>query len=78
MEAIRQIVTVKNNKINITLPHDFNADEVEVIIIPTIKKAKSNPSLVQSKVEQTKNKPLKNASISPNFLEVMKDLEKRS
>lgn len=34
MEAIRQYVTVKNHQINITLPDDFNAEEVEVIILP--------------------------------------------
>jgi len=34
MEAIRKIVTVKNHQINITLPEDFYADEVEVIIFP--------------------------------------------
>ena len=33
MEAIRQFVTVKNHTINIILPDDFNADEVEVIIL---------------------------------------------
>lgn len=32
MEAIRQFVKVKNHQVNITLPEDFNADEVEVII----------------------------------------------
>ena len=34
MEAIRQIVKMKNHKISITLPDDFTADEVEVIILP--------------------------------------------
>ena len=34
MEAIRKIVTVKNHQINITLPEDFHAEEVEVIIFP--------------------------------------------
>lgn len=34
MEAIRKIVTVKNHQINITLPEDFYAEEVEVIILP--------------------------------------------
>ena len=34
MEAIRQTVKVKNHKISITLPDDFNAEEVEVIIFP--------------------------------------------
>ncbi len=33
MEAIRQFLKVKNQKINITLPDDFIADEVEVIIL---------------------------------------------
>lgn len=32
MEAIRQFVKVTNQKVNITLPDDFIADEVEVII----------------------------------------------
>ena len=34
MEAIRQFITVKNRQINITLPDDFNAEDVEVIILP--------------------------------------------
>jgi hypothetical protein len=34
MEAIRQFVKVKNQQVNITLPDDFIADEVEVIILP--------------------------------------------
>lgn len=34
MEAIRQIVKVKNHTVNIILPDNFNADEVEVIILP--------------------------------------------
>ncbi|MBC7641548.1 MAG: hypothetical protein H7174_04305 [Flavobacterium sp.] len=33
MEAIRQTVKVKNHSFKITLPEDFNADEVDVIII---------------------------------------------
>ena len=33
MEAIRRFVKVKNNQVNITLPDDFIADEVEVIIL---------------------------------------------
>lgn len=32
MEVIRQFIKVKNHKINITLPDNFTADEVEVII----------------------------------------------
>jgi hypothetical protein len=33
MEAIRQFVKVKNHQVNIILPEDFNAEEVEVIIL---------------------------------------------
>lgn len=33
MEAIRRFVTVKDHTINITLPDDFTAEEVEVIIL---------------------------------------------
>lgn len=33
MEAIRQTVKVKNNKVNIQLPNSFNSDEVDVIIL---------------------------------------------
>ena len=34
MEAIRRIITVKNQSITVILPDDFTADEVEVIILP--------------------------------------------
>lgn len=34
MNAIRQIVEVKNHKINIQLPENFDAEFVEVIIFP--------------------------------------------
>lgn len=33
MEAFRQFVKVNNHQVNITLPEDFVADEVEVIIL---------------------------------------------
>ena len=33
MEAIRRTVKVENHQVNITLPDDFIADEVEVIIL---------------------------------------------
>ncbi len=34
MQALRQIIDVKNHSLNIMLPNDFNADKVEVIILP--------------------------------------------
>jgi len=34
MVAIREYMTVVNNQIVITLPKDFNYDEVEVVVMP--------------------------------------------
>ena len=34
MQAIRQIVDVKNHSLSIVLPDDFAADRVEVIVLP--------------------------------------------
>lgn len=48
MEAIRKIVTVKNNELKIQLPPDFNGKEVEVTILSfqedrsTVNEAKYN------------------------------------
>jgi hypothetical protein len=33
MQALRQIVNVKDNSISIVLPNGFNADKVEVIVL---------------------------------------------
>ena len=35
MEAIRQTVKAIKHKINSTLPDDFSAEEVDVIILPS-------------------------------------------
>ena len=40
MQALRQILEVKSHSLNIRLPNDFNADKVEVIILPLEEKAK--------------------------------------
>ncbi len=40
MQALRQILDVKNHSLNISLPNDFNADKVEVIILSLEEKAK--------------------------------------
>jgi len=34
MQALRQIVNVKNNLLHIVLPTDFKADKVEIIVLP--------------------------------------------
>jgi len=34
MQALRQIVNVKDNLLHVVLPNDFKADKVEVIVFP--------------------------------------------
>ena len=74
MEAIRQIVKVKNHKICITLPDDFNADEVEVIILP-----KSNnveiPQWQMDQVRERTEKYLKNPSSAQDIDDFLKDID---
>ena len=74
MEAIRQIVKVKNHKISITLPDDFNADEVEVIILP-----KSNnvdiPQWQMDQVRDRTEKYLKNPSSAQDIDDFIKDID---
>lgn len=41
MQAVRQIVDVKNQVLKINLPEDFKASKVEVIVLPLDEKAKA-------------------------------------
>jgi hypothetical protein len=74
MDAIRQIVKVKNHKISITLPDDFNADEVEVIIL-----RKSNnveiPQWQMDQVRERTEKYLKNPSSAQDIDDFLKDID---
>jgi hypothetical protein len=38
MQAIRQILDVKDHSFTVILPNDFNSNKVEVIILPFLKK----------------------------------------
>jgi hypothetical protein len=75
MEAIRQIVTVKNHQINITLPLDFIAEEVEIIILPTEKKEITIPDWQINEVRERTSEYLKNPSVAQDFFEAMKEIE---
>lgn len=74
MEAIRQFVTVRNHQINITLPDDFNAEEVEVIILP-----KQNdfqiPQWQVDQVRERTEKYLKNPSSAQDIDDFLKEIE---
>jgi hypothetical protein len=74
MQAIRQIVKVKNHKINITLPDDFNAEEVEVIILPK----SNNMEIPQWQIDQVRErteKYLKNPSSAQDIDDFLKEID---
>jgi hypothetical protein len=74
MEAIRQIVKVKNHKISITLPNDFTADEVEVIILPK----SNNVEIPQWQIDQVRErteKYLKNPSSAQDIDDFLKAID---
>ena len=75
MEAIRQTVKVKNHKISITLPKDFNSEEVDVIILPAQNNEISIPQWQIDQVRERSAAYLKNPSIGLDFDEAMKQIE---
>jgi len=66
MKAIRRFVKVKNHQVNITLPEDFNEEEVEVIILLTSKEYQIPQSQIDKIRERTENY-IKNPSIGIEF-----------
>lgn len=75
MEAIRQTVKVKNHTINIVLPDDFNAEFVDVIVLPSQNNEYSIPQWQIDEVRDRTIEYFKNPSIALDFDDVMKDLE---
>lgn len=74
MEAIRQFVKVKNQKISITLPDNFTAEEVEVIILPKLDLYEIPQWHIDEVRERTKEY-IKNPEIALNFDDVLKEVE---
>jgi hypothetical protein len=74
MKAIRQTVKVKNHQINITLPHDFNADEVDVIILPASTKYEI-PQWQIDEVRERTEKYLKNPESATDIDDFLKEIE---
>lgn len=74
MEAIRQTVKVKNHKINITMPDNFNPDEVDVIIMP----ASSEYVIPQWQIDEVRErteKYLKNPQSATDIDAFLKKIE---
>lgn len=75
MEAIRQTVKVKNHKISITLPEDFNSEEVDVIILPAQDKEISIPQWQIDQVRERTEKYLKNPNNVTDIDDFLKEIE---
>ena len=64
MNAIRQIVEVKDHKISIELPENFNADKVEVIIFKAEEEdffiSEEEKNLIRERVKNTNPEKFKN------------------
>jgi len=74
MEAIREIVKVKNRQVIINLPDDFNADEVEVIILPSTKEYQIPQWQIDEVRERTENY-LKDPSSVADYEDFLKEIE---
>ena len=73
MNAIRQIVEVKDHKINIDLPNDFNADTVEIIIFPAKEDdffiSEEEKNLMRERLENSKEEDFESwETIKINYL----------
>ena len=75
MEAIRQIVKVKNNKITITLPENFSTDEVEVIILSSRNDNYTIPQWQMDEVRNRADKYLKNPENVTDIDDFLKEIE---
>jgi len=74
MEAIRQIISVKNHSITVILPDDFTADEVEVIILPVQNEYKIPQWQIDQVRERTENY-LKNPKNTTEIDDFLKEIE---
>lgn len=74
MEAIRQIISVKNHSITVILPDDFTADEVEVIILPVQNEYKIPQWQIDQVRERTENY-LKNPNNTTEIDDFLKEIE---
>ncbi|WP_125723345.1 hypothetical protein [Flavobacterium ustbae] len=75
MEAIRQIITVKNHSVTVILPDDFKADEVEVIILPIQNNEYKIPQWQIDQVRERTEKYLKNPSDATDIDDFLKEIE---
>ncbi|GGC86204.1 hypothetical protein GCM10011508_11830 [Flavobacterium lutivivi] len=75
MEAIRQTVKVKNHQINIVLPDEFDADFVDVIILPSQNNEYSIPQWQIDEVRERTEKYLKNPENVTDIEDFLKEID---
>ena len=74
MNAIRQIVEVKNHKLNIELPENFDAEYAEVIIFPKVEEldfeiSEDEKALMRKRLAEAKEADFEDwDAIKDNFL----------
>ncbi len=74
MQAIKQIVKVKNHKFSVTLPNDFTAETVEVIILAS-NQENNVPEWQQIESERRYNEYLKNPEIAISHEDFMAKID---
>ncbi|PBJ14621.1 hypothetical protein [Flavobacterium sp. ACN6] len=75
MEAIRQIISVKNHSVTILLPDDFTAEKVEVIILPVQNEGYQVPQWQIDQVRERTENYLKNPSNVTDIDDFLKEIE---
>lgn len=75
MNAIRQFIDVKNNSFQVTLPENFNAKRVEVIILPNQYENLELSQETKTMIDIRLNDYLKNTDDVQDFDELLDELE---
>lgn len=75
MEAIRQIISVKNHSVTVVLPDDFTADKVEVIILPVENEEYQVPQWQIDQVRERTENYLKNPKNVSDIDDFLKEIE---
>lgn len=77
MQAIKQIIEVKNHTFTVVLPDDFTASRVEVIIMPTTSATSIDvPQWQQDEVLRRLELFKRNPESAVDFDEAMDEIEK--
>jgi hypothetical protein len=77
MQAIKQIIEVKNHTFTVVLPDDFTASSVEVIILPTTSATSIDvPQWQQDEVLRRLELYKKNPESAVDFDEALDEIEK--